>query len=72
MMFGKKDDKAYRFQELAEKVQQADGITQAELARELGVARSTINKDLAVIQDRAGLLFWEDDEGGLHWFGKGK
>lgn len=72
MMFGKKDEKDNRLQELGQKVQQADGITQAELARELGVSRSTINKDLAVIQERTGLLFWEDDEGGLHWFGKGK
>lgn len=40
------------------------GIRQAELARRLGVARSTVARRLPSMEE-AGYLYAEDDDGGL-------
>ncbi len=47
------------------------GITQAELARQLGKNRSTIKRRLATMED-AGYLYSEDEKGKLYFFGKRK
>jgi DeoR/GlpR family transcriptional regulator of sugar metabolism len=67
-MFGNKDEKRNRLQQMATLVQKAGGITQAELARRLGVTRGTVNKDLSIVQDETGALFWEDEDGRLYPF----
>lgn len=67
-MFGNKDEKRNRLQQMAALVQKAGGISQADLARKLGVARGTVNKDLAIVQDETGALFWEDEDGRLYPF----
>lgn len=69
-MFGGKKDKVDRLQAIGALLRSArGGLTQAELARLIGVNRSTINKDLAIIQDRTGALLAEDDQGRLYWTG---
>ncbi|MCB8922203.1 MAG: HTH domain-containing protein [Ardenticatenaceae bacterium] len=45
-----------------------DGISQAELARQLKVSRSTITKDMGIVEEETGAQFWEDDDGRLHWY----
>lgn len=70
-MFGNKTKKIDRLLRIGRILQQAgDGLTQAELARKANVNRSTINKDLAVLQEKTGILVWEDEDGRLHWFQK--
>ena len=44
-----------------------EGISQAELARQLGVSRSTLTKDMGIVERETGVRFWEDDNGRLHW-----
>ena len=63
-MYGDKQQKQTRLQTLLAEVAKANGITQAGLARILGVPRSTINKDLAVLHEH-GALLTEDDHGQL-------
>ncbi|MCP5099014.1 MAG: HTH domain-containing protein [Chloroflexi bacterium] len=67
-MFGNKKNKKSRLFNIGRilKVSE-DGITQSELARRVGVSRSTINKDLSIIQKEAGILPAEDDNGRLYW-----
>ncbi len=66
-MFGNKDDKQARLDEIARLVAQATGgITQAALAKALGVARSTIHKDLVALE-RRGVRLAEDNSGRLSW-----
>jgi DNA-binding CsgD family transcriptional regulator len=67
-MFGKKSHKTDRLLKIGRIVREERGITQAELARRLRVSRGTINKDLSIIQERAGILLTEDEHGRLHWF----
>jgi predicted DNA-binding transcriptional regulator YafY len=70
-VFGNKDRKIQRLLEIGRRVRQAeDGLSQADLARELDVSRGTINKDLGIIQDQTGILLSEDGNGRLHWFGR--
>ena len=68
-MFGNKQKKVRRLLKIGKILRQSQqGISQADLARELGVSPSTIYKDLAVIQEETGILPAEDDDGRLHWF----
>ena len=50
-------------------IRERPGITAAELARELGVARSTVTRRLPSLEE-AGYLYAEDERGGL-WPFKG-
>ena len=52
------------FEEMDRIIRQRPGISQAELARELGVAPSTISRRLPSVEE-AGYLYSEDDQGGL-------
>ena len=67
-MYGSKDDKRKRLEKVAALVALAsEGVTQAALARALGVAASTILDDLAALE-RLGILLAEDAEGRLTLF----
>ena len=69
-MFGKKDAKQSRLEKIADAVRNAiGGITQAELARKANVTRSTLTKDMGIIERATNTLFYED-EGRLYWFDK--
>ena len=68
-MFGNKRKKEERLRRIGAVLkQEKNGITQTELARRLGVTRSTVLKDLAVLQNKAGILAAEDEHGRLYWF----
>jgi biotin operon repressor len=68
-MYGNKAAKRERLAKIAAVVAQSTGgITQAALAKALGVARSTINKDLVALE-RCGIRLAEDDKGRLSWPG---
>ena len=68
-MFGNKKNKRERLFSIGRLVRDArDGISPAELARELNVSRSTITKDLGIVEQETAARFWEDDDGRLHWF----
>jgi len=56
--------KASEYEETDRIIQQHAGITPAELARELGVARSTITRRLPSMEE-AGYMYSEDERGGL-------
>jgi predicted DNA-binding transcriptional regulator YafY len=65
-MFGKKDEKQNRLERMVEVIAKSpQGITQAALARLLGVGRSTVNKDLMALEKR-GVRLSEDRRGRLH------
>lgn len=69
-MFGDKGKKQGRLAKISALVRAArGGLTQAELARMVGVNRSTINKDLSIIQAQTGALLSEDDNGRIFWAG---
>jgi len=57
------------FAETDEAINQKPGLTQAELARNLKVSRSTIVRRLPSMEE-AGYLYYEDQKGGLWPFGK--
>lgn len=62
-MYGDKDEKQQRLKKIvALAARSARGITQAALARALGVTRATINKDLVALHKR-GVRLAEDDKG---------
>ena len=67
-MFGNKQNKQKRLQKLAQKVFEQDGISQNELAKELGVSKGTISKDLAVVEGLLNVRFWQDDDDRLYGF----
>jgi DeoR/GlpR family transcriptional regulator of sugar metabolism len=68
-MFGNKRKKEERLQLIGKLLKkEKKGFSQAELARRLGVSRSTIYKDLAILQEDAGILAAEDEDGRLFWF----
>ncbi len=65
-MFGNKDEKQNRLERMVDIIAKSpQGITQAALARLLGVGRSTVNKDLAALEKR-GVRLSEDRRGRLH------
>lgn len=67
-MFGNKQGKQERLHQIADVLQQRPAITQADLARELGMNRATLHKDLVDLE-KAGILLAEDDTGRLSFFG---
>ncbi|MCP4420367.1 MAG: hypothetical protein GY805_27490 [Chloroflexi bacterium] len=69
-MFGNKQNKLSRLEKIGKLAQSYNGVTQADLSRELSVPRGTINKDLSVIQDKIGVRLAEDDNGRLYWSGR--
>ena len=52
-------------------IAQNPGITAAELAQPLGVAKSTVTRRLPSLEE-SGILLTEDKKGGLWPFGKQK
>jgi Mn-dependent DtxR family transcriptional regulator len=71
-MFGKKNDKQTRLEKLATLIEETPGgVTQADLARELDVPRSTVLKDLPLLEE-AGVMLAEDAHGRLTLFGRRK
>lgn len=52
------------FDEMDRVIQKQPGIKPAELAREVGVSRSTVSRRLPSMEE-AGYLYSEDDRGGL-------
>ncbi len=60
-MFGSKQGKQDRLGQYTELLGE-DDLSQAELARRLGVPRSVVMRDLADLHDQ-GVLIEEDDEG---------
>lgn len=67
-MFGNKNEKQERLFSIGRLVHRATGgISQAELARHLGVSRATLTKDMGIVERETGVRFWEDDNGRLHW-----
>jgi len=51
-------------EQMDEMIRRNPGIRQAELARRLGVARSTVARRLPSMEE-AGYFYAEDDKGGL-------
>lgn len=59
--------KSSEYEEMVDLIEKNPGIRPAELARKLGVSRSTIQRRLPSLDD-AGYLLYEDEEGGLYPF----
>ncbi len=60
-MFGSKQDKVDRLVQIVEILQRVpQGVSQAQLASLLGVPRSTIARDLPVLEE-CGILLQEDE-----------
>lgn len=59
--------KKTEFEEMDQIIRDNPGIRPAELARRLGVSRSTITRRLPSVEE-AGYRYSEDDEGGLRPF----
>ena len=59
------------FDEMDQVIQQNPGVRPVEVARQMNVARSTVSRRLASMEE-AGYLYYEDERGGLWPFGKGR
>ena len=59
------------FEEIDRIIQQQPGVRPAQIARQVGVARSTIQRRLPSMEE-AGYLYSEDDRGGLWPFRRRK
>jgi DNA-binding IclR family transcriptional regulator len=70
-MFGNKQVKQERLEQMAEVIEQRPGISQSELARQLGIPRSTVKRDLPTLE-QVGILLTEDEQGRLSLFGRRK
>ena len=66
-MFGSKQAKQVRLAQMVETLEQNPRMTQSQLARQLGVSRATVHRDLPVLEDK-GILLSEDDQGRLSLF----
>ena len=63
--------KLSEFEEMDRIIRQKPGIRPAELARRLGVHRSTVLRRLPSMEE-AGYLYSEDERGGLYPFKRSK
>lgn len=61
--------KTEEYEEMSQLIGHNEGIRQATVAQKLGVAKSTVQRRLASMEE-AGILLSEDDKGGLWVFGK--
>jgi DeoR/GlpR family transcriptional regulator of sugar metabolism len=68
-MFGNKQSKQERLEQMAKVIEQHPDITQAELARLMRMPRSTVKRDLPAME-KAGILLAEDKRGRLALFGR--
>jgi Fic family protein len=68
-MFGDKQDKQQRLEQMAQVIERRPGISQAELARAMNMPRSTVKRDLPTLE-KAGVLLSEDARGRLALFGR--
>jgi uncharacterized membrane protein len=68
-MFGNKQVKQARLEQMARVIERHPDITQAELARKMGMPRSTVKRDLPALE-KAGILLAEDRRGRLALFGR--
>lgn len=67
-MFGSKKNKRRRLEQIATMLkEQPEHLTPRDLAKTLGVARTTVSKDLASLEDN-GVLLAEDDRARLSLF----
>ena len=66
-MFGSKQSKQERLEQMAQVIERHPGITQAELARQMRMPRSTVKRDLPAME-KAGILLSEDLCGRLALF----
>jgi DNA-binding IclR family transcriptional regulator len=58
-------------EEMDQLIQRNPGIRPADLARRLGVSRSTVTRRLPGMEE-AGYLYSEDERGGLHHYKRRK
>lgn len=65
-MFGNKQGKAERLEQEIELLEE-EALSAAQIADRLGVPRSTVMRDLPVLEDR-GVLLQEDEDGKLSIF----
>ena len=71
-MFGNKQAKQERLEQMAVVLERhPHGISQSDLAREIGAPRSTVKRDLPALE-QAGILLAEDEKGYLALFGRRK
>ena len=68
-MFGNKQAKQQRLEQMASVIERHPDITQAELARQMKMPRSTVKRDLLAME-QAGILLTEDALGRLSFFGR--
>jgi DeoR/GlpR family transcriptional regulator of sugar metabolism len=59
-MFGSKDDKTERLERITMLLKGHEALSQAQIAEQLGVARSTIMRDLPMLEEQAVIL--QEDE----------
>lgn len=72
-MFGKKESKFKRLLQIINILSEhEDGVSQADLARQVGTSRANVYKDLAIIEEKTGSLLSEDDDGRLYLFKKAR
>ncbi|MDZ4719411.1 MAG: HTH domain-containing protein [Roseiflexaceae bacterium] len=61
-MFGSKEAKVERLERIIELLENHKELSPAQLADRLGVPRSTVLRDLPVLEER-GIILQEDDDG---------
>ncbi|MEN9934315.1 MAG: hypothetical protein RLZZ387_894 [Chloroflexota bacterium] len=61
-MFGSKDAKAERLEQIVTLLERHGALSQAEIAQQLGVPRSTVMRDLPQLEER-GIYLHEDERG---------
>lgn len=69
MAFWKRNEPDY--EDMAHLIEDRPGIRASEVAREMGVERSTVLRRLPALEE-AGILLSEDDGGRLSLFGRRK